>query len=145
MRSSLAIWELFDLSELEPVGSPWASLDLSAFGCFSWGPAPHLTALRTIWSKWTRLRQSPLACCKMALGSLFKTVHVYCTLCIYCIFLHSDSIWFLSFIQSNIQFKCYVSVNFQFQSNIVRLLLSDIVQYSDPGNVFQVFRSHKEV
>jgi hypothetical protein len=70
---------------------------------------------------------------------------VYCALIVYsCIPIQLN---FFPFIQSNILnilFKCFVSINFRSQT-----LLFDyfpiIVQYSDPGNVFQVFRSHKEV
>ncbi len=85
-------------SEWIQAGWPsWASLVLNAFGHFSWGPTYCLTVLRTIWSEWTRSWQSPWLAAKFHLESLFRTVHIYCILCIYCIFLSSDWIQFISF------------------------------------------------
>jgi hypothetical protein len=131
-------WELTDLSELEPDSPPWASLDLSAFGNLSRGPACHLTVPRTIWSEWTWFVQSPLACCKIPLESLFRTVHG--VLCIYFIFLHSNLIRFFSFVQLIFHSNALFIINFQFLKNIVRLSFSILILemsswYFDPIEV----------
>jgi hypothetical protein len=100
-------------------------------------------------SEWTLSGQSPLACCKIPLESLFRTVHVCCTYIVYLLYILAyrfNSFFF--FVKLSISFKCLFSLNFQLLNNIVQLLYnycSIIVQYSYPGNVFQVFRSCKEV
>ncbi len=135
------IW--VDSSLMAPPHPSWASLVLSAFCCLSQGPASYP---RTIWSEWTRSGWSPLACSKILLECLFRTLDKYYLLCIYSIFCIPAHFSFLFFIRSNLSVQMFVSVKFQFNS-IVRLLSNHcliIVQYSDPGNVFQVYRSPKE-
>ncbi len=106
--------------------------------------------LRTIWSEWTWSRQSPLAYCKKSLLSVFIRELMYITVFIIHLLhiLYSDLIQFLFFhsvktFSSNACFS-YLSISRQYCLIILWLMLV-FVQYYEPGNVFQVFRSHKEV
>jgi hypothetical protein len=93
---------------------------------------------------WLDLDSPPWLAAKFPLRVFLEwfTYIVYCAFAVYCcIPTRCDS---LPFVQSNILFKYFVSINFHFWS-ILFNYWSIIVQYSDPGNVFYVFRSRKEV
>jgi hypothetical protein len=101
--------------------SLWASL-----ASVNTSLASRMAITRTIGSEWIWFGQSPWPCVVCPLGSLFRMVHIDCTLCIYCI-LHSpwvNSILF--FVHSNIPFNCLIcrliADSQQHCSIIVRLL-----------------------
>jgi hypothetical protein len=145
---ALPSWEPSDLSGLKPDGLPWSSLVLSGFVCLSRGPPPfwlsrepfHLSELDMGSPPWLAAI-SPL---RVFLGGS-RVLYIVHLLYI----LHSDSIRFTLFcsVKHSFQMLCFS------QLSMLKTILFDyffyscliIVQYSDPGNVFQVFWSCKEV
>jgi hypothetical protein len=89
---------------------------IGAHICLSWGPVFCLTVPRTFWSECTQSEQSPLACSKIPLECLFRTVDIYNLMRICCIFCISTRFSFLPFVQLNLQFKCSFQFIFQFNT-----------------------------
>jgi hypothetical protein len=114
-RVQLQIWpsrDPSDLSRLEPDGPPWVGLVLSAFGLHSGSWASHLTIPRTIWSEWTQSEQSPWLAVKFPLSAFFERLAniIHYALIVYSAFWCTSV--FLSFLQSNLQFKCLFQSTF---------------------------------
>jgi hypothetical protein len=79
--------------------------------------------------EWTQSGWSPLACSKIPFESLFRTVHVYCLVCIHCTFFILMQFNSFPFVQSNMLLKWIVSIKFQFLKQYCLILVRLLFNY----------------